>query len=894
MPELHEQLTTALADHYVIERQIGAGGMAVVYLARDLKHERKVALKVLNPDLGVVLGADRFLSEIRVTANLQHPNLLPLFDSGEADGLLYYVMPYIEGESLRATLAREKQLPVEDALHIAIAVASALDYAHRHGVIHRDLKPENILLHEGQPLVADFGIALAVSNAGGNRITQTGLSLGTPQYMSPEQATGDRVIDGRTDIYSLGALLYEMLTGDPPHVGSTSQAIIARVLTEKPRSVRATRPSVPEHVEWAVEHALEKLSADRFTTAQEFADALQGRAVRAPTSPSAAAAAVSRVPADWRSALRNPVVAGVIVSAMAIGGALSFVLRAPDDADAGVAVRFELTLPEEHGEIGGLGSPFAISPDGRIYVYRAAPSGGTDRLYLRRIDEPVGREIPQTVGVVTFTFSPDGRWLAFQQDSQLKRIEVSGPATAVKITDFPDLAATIAWGHEAVVAGSLDGGLWTVAPGGGIRRRLTTVDSVAGELSHRSPRVLADGETVVFSLYKKSGPPTVAVGSLRTGEHVDLNLQGSSPLGVVAGLLVYHSGDGSILGVPFDAEARRVTGGPIPLLDEVSHAPGAYVRAALSLGGSLIYLAGGASGAERELVAVGLDGKQAVVTSLRRQFVWPRYSPDGRRIVVAIGAAGVNELWIYDRASQTLMPLTRGLNSLRAEWSPEGKYVIYSSNRRGRFELFRQLADGSGPAELIQPASDSGQPVQALVTPDARHLIYRLGYQTPPDDDLWYRSLTGDTAGKPISAEPRFVERNPSVSPDGRWVAYASNESASYQIYVRPFPGPGARYAVTIEGGDVPVWSRDGKKLYYRMANRFEEATVTFSPEFSVTRRVLFEGAYVNDQWHRSYDLSRDGKHFLVVRAAGPAQRSRVYIVHNWAAEVRARRGANR
>src|SRR6058998_2139854 len=227
------QLKTSLVGRYAIDREIGAGGMATVYLARDLKHNRKVALKVLNPELGAVLGVERFLSEIRVTANLQHPNLLPLFDSGEAEGMLFYVMPFVEGHSLRAKLQAEKQLPVDEAIHIAIAVAGALDYAHHHGVIHRDLKPENILLQAGEPLVADFGIALAVSKAGGQRITQTGISLGTPQYMSPEQATGDRALDGRTDIYSLGAVLYEMLVGDPPYLGSTSQAIIAKVLTDK-------------------------------------------------------------------------------------------------------------------------------------------------------------------------------------------------------------------------------------------------------------------------------------------------------------------------------------------------------------------------------------------------------------------------------------------------------------------------------------------------------------------------------------------------------------------------------------------------------------------------------------------------------------------------------------
>src|SRR5216117_4078993 len=242
------QLNASLVGRYAIDREIGRGGMATVFLARDVKHNRRVALKVLNPELGAVVGVERFLSEIQVTANLQHPNLLPLFDSGEADGLLFYVMPYVEGESLRAKIYREKQLPIDEAIHIAAAVASALDYAHRHDVIHRDLKPENILLHDREPLVADFGIALAVSRAGGERITQSGLSLGTPQYMSPEQATGDRAIDGRTDIYSLAAVLYEMLAGDPPHTGSTAQAIIARLLTEKPRGVRATRAAVSPHV----------------------------------------------------------------------------------------------------------------------------------------------------------------------------------------------------------------------------------------------------------------------------------------------------------------------------------------------------------------------------------------------------------------------------------------------------------------------------------------------------------------------------------------------------------------------------------------------------------------------------------------------------------------------
>src|SRR5512147_659052 len=273
-PAATERLTVALAGRYRIERELGAGGMATVYLAEDLKHDREVAIKVLKPELAAVLGAERFVVEIKTTAALQHPHILPLFDSGSADGFLYYVMPYIRGETLRDKLNRETQLGVDEAVRIAREVADALDYAHRHGVIHRDIKPENILLHDGRPMVADFGIALAVSAAAGGRITETGLSLGTPHYMSPEQATAEKEISGRSDIYSLASVLYEMLTGQPPHLGGSAQQIIMKIIAEPVPAVTSLRKSVPPNVAAAVAKALEKLPADRFETAKALGDAL--------------------------------------------------------------------------------------------------------------------------------------------------------------------------------------------------------------------------------------------------------------------------------------------------------------------------------------------------------------------------------------------------------------------------------------------------------------------------------------------------------------------------------------------------------------------------------------------------------------------------------------------
>jgi serine/threonine-protein kinase len=270
---MRDRLATALADRYTIERELGAGGMATVYLARDVRHDRNVAVKVLRPELAAVLGAERFVQEIKTTANLQHPHILPLHDSGETDGFLYYVMPFIEGETLRDKLNRETQLGIDEAVRITTEVADALDYAHRHRVIHRDIKPENILLHDGRPMVADFGIALAVSAAAGGRMTETGLSLGTPHYMSPEQATAEKDITARSDVYSLASLLYEMLAGQPPHLGSTTQQIIMKIIAEPVANVTTLRKNVPPNVAAALTQALEKLPADRFESAKAFADA---------------------------------------------------------------------------------------------------------------------------------------------------------------------------------------------------------------------------------------------------------------------------------------------------------------------------------------------------------------------------------------------------------------------------------------------------------------------------------------------------------------------------------------------------------------------------------------------------------------------------------------------
>ena len=413
-------LTTALADRYRIERELGSGGMATVYLAHDLRHDRDVAIKVLHPELGAALGGDRFLAEIRTTARLQHPHILPLLDSGAADGLLYYVMPYVTGETLRTRMEREHQLPLDDALRIAREVANALEAAHSLGIIHRDIKPENILLQRGHAVVADFGIALAVQQAGGQRMTQTGLSLGTPQYMSPEQAMGERTIDVRSDIYALGAVTYEMLTGDPPFTGSSVQAIVARVLSEKPTPLHTLRDTIPAGVEHAVLTALAKLPADRFATAAEFARALNDRGSLAATQPS------SPVPDKRRRNWLRVAVAGNVLLAAGVG---ALAMR-PTPA---TPISRQQVVLWNHAVPGALtpgatfvGTQAAIAPDGSSIVYTDSSAEGW-MLVRKRRESSVAERLAGTQGGVSPFFSPDGKWIGFVTiDAKLKKLPTTG------------------------------------------------------------------------------------------------------------------------------------------------------------------------------------------------------------------------------------------------------------------------------------------------------------------------------------------------------------------------------------------------------------------------------------------------------------------------------------
>ena len=729
MSDAPARLNAALEGRYAIERELGEGGMAVVYLAQDLRHERKVALKVLKPELEAVVGAERFLAEITTTANLTHPHILPLHDSGEADSFLFYVMPHIEGESLRERIDREKQLGVDDAVAITQKVADALDYAHGKGVVHRDIKPGNILLSErGEPLVADFGIALAVAQAGGGRITETGLSLGTPHYMSPEQATGDRDVDPRSDVYALGCVLYEMLVGEPPYPGATAQAVLGKIISGKPVSATEQRPSIPANVDAAVRKALEKLPADRFTSAQEFVRALADEHFR---YGELAAAGAGVAVGPWN---RLTVVGWSLAAVTTLIAGWSLLRPEPPQP----VTRFELT----HRDSLQLTSGLALSPDGTRIVWRRTSADGGTQFYLRELGQLSSAPIPGTEGARSHSsFSPDGQSIAFVNNESLMTVSLAGgpPTTLVSDSVIGGGAGGVSWGLDGMIYFVKEGSrmrIWRVPVDGGEEEQVSTA-ARAGE-DHGRLNVLPNGKGVLFTRFFRNSPDPndIAVLSLETGVISTLGQEGVSMARYAhSGHIVYTSRDGTLWAAPFDMNRLEVTGPSRAMLEGVRVAVNGASDFALSETGVLVYRSGVTGPEEGVLVWLGRDGSEEVLDSRLSGIIEaPALSPDGRSIAFDRASGGERHIWIYDLADGTSSRLTfEGTDNRRPAWSPDGSEVAFVSNREVGFTsqrgdaraVYARRWDGSGTARLLRAPVEGTILWEALWTPDERWLVYR-------------------------------------------------------------------------------------------------------------------------------------------------------------------------
>ena len=894
LTEAAARLRSAVADRYRIERELGAGGMAMVYLAHDLKHDRDVAIKVLHPDLGAALGSERFLTEIRTTARLQHPHILPLLDSGEAEGLLFYVMPLVSGETLRARLEREKQLPIDDALRIAREVSDALEHAHGLGVIHRDIKPENILLQGGHALVADFGIALAVQHAGGQRMTQTGLSLGTPQYMSPEQAMGERVIDARSDVYALGAVVYEMLTGDPPFIGSSIQAIVAKVLTEKPASLIGRRERVTPAVEHAVLTALEKLPADRFASAADFARALSDSSFH---GTAAASPHVVERPSGWRQRAAVP----ALVAAVALAAVLVWASLRP--APSPPIARYRLKLADGQGLSSSPWSRLAVSADGSRLVYVSDDDRGT-RLMMRMRDELDGVALPGTEGAVNPAISPDGKRVAFMDrvsGGHIKVVSLAG-GPSVLITDSVVGAPGVAWGSDGFIYYDRLGlgPLMRVPESGGRAQSIGQLDSTKGELQHSWPDVLPNGRGVIMTV-SRGGPGSmgssadeIAVLDVATGTHRAL-VRGIFARYARSGHLVYVTSEGALMAVSFDERRMVLTGEPASLGDGIAvRIGGGAVDMSLSANGTLWYAAGkvGSSGTF-EPVWVGRDGAATrAATDMFGLIADPSLSPDGKHLAVSTREL-TSQIWIKDLEQGTLSKLSlNGRDNIRPTWTPNGRTVAFVSDQRGRREIFERLADGSRAETVLlsekRPISD------VVLSRDGTWMIYATGLALAAGDGDLYARRVGTDSSIALAATAA-TETSPALSPDGRWLAYVSNESGTSEVYVSPFPNTaGGRWQISTQGGQEPIWSHSGKELFYRVigaTNAQMVVDVAPGPSFVPgARRLLFPLArYYASPTHAQYAISPDDRRFIMIRPTETDHADGLIAVENFFEVLKAR-----
>jgi serine/threonine-protein kinase len=881
MAHVTDQLNVALAHRYVIERELGAGGMATVYLARDLKHDRKVALKVLRSELAAVIGAERFLAEIKTTANLQHPHILPLHDSGEAGGLVFYVMPYVEGESLRDRLTRETQLPVDEAVRLTCEVASALDYAHRKGVVHRDIKPENILLHDGRAMVADFGIALAVFRSdGGTRMTETGMSLGTPHYMSPEQAMGEREITAKSDVYALGCVLYEMLTGEPPFTGPTAQAIVARVMTEEPRSLTLQRRTIPPHVEAAVHKALAKLPADRFAGAAPFADALTNPTL-APTAVAAAPGSRSAVPPFRRSA----VVITAVAALMLAGGLLAGRMFAPSLPKT--LVQFSIQAPDSVTAFGRCcGNPLALSPDGRTLVFVGIKGGGGP-LYRRTLGRIEAEPIPGTEGASVPFFSPDGRWLGFFVDGRILKVSMAGgPPIPITSTERVSEAS---WGEgDLIVFGGREGGrplLFTVPASGGEPRALTSPDSL---ISLYAPSFLPGGKAALLSIRTLGANiETVRIGvvDLESGR-VDTIGLGTRAI-YASGYLVYAGADNTLLAQPFDPDRRATTGQAVAILDRIALHGGTTHPFTLSANGGLVYQPGGGGPASsgEALRLAGPSGRNSITLPGRGadNLEDPAFSPDGRRIALRLSGSGSGstsqDIWMLDRQQGTLERLTVG-GGAAPSWSRDGRRIAFSRDDG----IYVSPADGTGNPDLVL-RGPSLFPGSWL--PDGRSLVFQAGGRPATLADIGVVTL-GDTVPRWLVAT-EFRERQPQVSPDGRWLAYESDRTGQFEVYVQPLAGDGPRLQISTEGGNSPRWSPDGRTVYYVVGAAIVAAVRTPGSGFEIaSRKTTVEGGAIDlNATNVNWDIHPNGREFLYIDQVGSEGAQLVWIL-DWPEMVRA------
>jgi len=873
---------------YEIRALIGAGGMGEVYRARDTKLGRDVAIKVLPSSF----TADRdrlarFEREARMLASLSHPHIAAIHGLEERDGIRALVLELIEGETLAARLVRGP-LPPAEALALGVQIAEALDHAHRHGVTHRDLKPSNIMLTKAGAKLLDFGLAKwsrpvrATASVPTmhdvSSVTNEGAIVGTLGYMSPEQLEG-RNADARSDLFAFGAVLYEMLTGRQAFGGPNQASVIAAILTSQPPPPSEIAPQVPPRLDRVVAKSLARDQDVRWQTSRDLADELKwilDDVGRAGSSAPAVAAGKQSLSAVARLTLLSAL-ATVIVAAVAwrVGS-----LRNESAARAVTRFVVEPSLMRP-------GAAFDISPDGSqlAYVAREAP-GQPSRFFLRRLDQFEAAPLPGTERAIFPIFSEDGQWISFS--NQFRRIEkinvrTVGAPLLLPIFDRDECnCRDFFWTGDTVYFMRIQHGIQRVGGDGGQPIEVTKLGQNPPEVDHHSPELLPGGRALLFAIHQGVGRFAVAVQILASGDRKVLVNAAFDPHYLPSGHLMYATGH-TIVAAPFDANRLELTGPAVTLVEDVGTFPedgvGSY---RLAKNGTLVFMPH-RSQAGRSLVSVDRSGKETPIPIGVRSIVDPRLSPDGRLLAFAAGTDDRRDIWLYELASEKLTRITSEGDSHSPVWTPDGRKLTYGSARGTIEHVFWQPIDSSGPAQSLVTSSNRLWP--AAWTPDGRLLLY---WDEAPTSfsRSYFISVDGDRTPQPLFP-PGGNPMHFTLSPNGRWVAFMSDETGRTEVYVAPFPALNTRHQLTVEGGHQPRWSRDGRQLFYRWGDGVFAVPVDTGSTFSAGKPARLFELERSVRADVSYDADATGGRFVMLKTSADEQASpRLNVVLNWTDEL--------
>jgi Tol biopolymer transport system component len=896
---------------YEVLAAIGAGGMGEVYRAHDTKLGRDVAIKVLPEAFAHDSDRlSRFQREAKMLASLNHPNIATIHGLEQTNGTSYLVMELVSVETLAEHIKREGPVAVEEALKIAVQIAEALEAAHERGIVHRDLKPANVkVTPEGKVKVLDFGLAKAfagdVADSNPSQsptlsavATMQGVLLGTAAYMSPEQARG-KAVDKRTDIWAFGCVLYELLCGRPAFEGEDITEILAAVVKTDPDWNRLPE-STPPAIRVLLRRCLRKDRRERLPDAGAARIEIQ-EALTAPAS-------AQPVAAQRKNRERLAWAAAGALGLIAIAFAIVFVLRAPKPQQPPQAVRLNAEIGVDASLYIGIGPSVILSPDSTRLALVAAGSDQKRRIYVRSLDQLQATALSGTENARDPFFSPDGQWIGFFADGKLKKISVQGGA-AVTLCDAPNDRGG-SWGEDGTIAFTKDIGsaLSEISSAGGTPQPLTTLDEREGEATERWPQVLPGGKAVLFTSNTTAGATgggagfedsDIVVYSAASGQRKTLQRDGYYAHYLPSGHVVYMQ-EGRLFAVPFDPKRLEVTGQPAPILEGVvTSSTFGVAQFSFSETGNLVYVAGVGVGLNLSIDWMDREGKFTPLRETRGDYYSLAFSPDGKRLALDIGDGKKRDIWVYEWERNTLTRLTfAGEANAFPVWTPDGQRIVYSSQEKGgAYNLWWIRADGAGDAQRL--AESKSLQIAGSWQPDGKVLAFRQRNPRTGWDILTLPIEGNEKSGwKPGEPKPflnsAFSEVEPAFSPDGHWLAYQSNESGSYEVYVRPFPGPGGKWQISIGDGLYPKWSRNGRELFYRTReSKIMVATYAASGDsFHADKPELWSPGQFTDFGVGTYnfDLHPDGKRFAVLKAPATEQApavNKVSFVFNFFDELR-------